>query len=334
MMRFMLLCYGFLLLWACSSTPLQNSSSFVSLKEVASAGGFEVQYQEQKAILIRHPQRIIVEEGNPFLSVNGKLMEIAEAPQRQGEELFVPESVKPFLLSLSPLSPLSEEKESGVKVVDLSSYLKPIPPLKALPQPAPANSSESPSLKGITILLDPGHGGKDPGSLSRTGKACEKVLVLTLSQRIAQKLQAQGISVRWTRTDDRFVDLKDRIQALSGITFFVSVHLNSFPSPAISGYEAIYQSLPHHEDGLRKRSKALAEAILKELQSKIPQGKSRGLKQNDRRLYVLKNASVPAVLLELGFISNPAEEALLHTSHYQELLASAVAEGILSQLPH
>ncbi|MEK7482914.1 MAG: N-acetylmuramoyl-L-alanine amidase, partial [Planctomycetota bacterium] len=201
------------------------------------------------------------------------------------------------------------------------------PPLKV-----EIKTTEISSGKKTIVVIAPGQGGKDPGGLSHTGKLNEKELTLAISNRVAEVLTACGIKVVFTRTTDTFIPLPERVKEVQSANCFVSIHINSNPNLQCVGYEIIHQTMDHQSEQLRQQSKLLGNQILFNLKKYIPSTRSRGLKNNVRQLHVLKNSKIPAVLLELGFISNPEEEALLNQAGYQKKLAQAIAEGIQQSL--
>ncbi|HET8539029.1 MAG TPA: N-acetylmuramoyl-L-alanine amidase [Anaeromyxobacter sp.] len=218
----------------------------------------------------------------------------------------------------------------------------------------------------FTVVLDPGHGGERDGALSPTG-AKEKDLVLAISRRIAQRIRKVGGKVVFTRTGDIYVPLPNRAAIATAIRadLFLSVHLNSMPTPEqrrhTHGVETYFLS-PDASDthasavAARENADRLAgepepdpddpvAGILSDLQdAEALQSSSRlaydiherlverlgaedrGVKQAP--FYVLAGARMPAVLLEVGFISHDEEGRKLRTREYQERVAEAVVEGI------
>lgn len=171
-----------------------------------------------------------------------------------------------------------------------------------------------------TVILDAGHGGHDPGARPVKG-AHEKHLALDTSRRIASILRQSGLRVVETRTGDYFVTL-DRRVALSNRSrnaIFVSIHYNWARRSKAAGVETFFCGA---------RSSRLAANIQREILR--PYGaKDRGIKF--RKFYVLRNNKRPAVLVELGFLSNPAENSKVQGASTRQRLAEAVARGILAE---
>lgn len=179
----------------------------------------------------------------------------------------------------------------------------------------------------IVITIDPGHGGYDSGAVGPSG-VLEKDVNLAISLKVGSILQQNGIDVVYTRTSDNVSwpsevgqDLQTRIDISNnaGAQYFVCIHSNSADDPSAKGTETYYK------DG-NAESEKLAQAIHSELVN------STGLMDRDIKtanFYVLRNNDIPSVLVEVGFISNPTEEALLNNDSFQNKAAEAIATGIL-----
>lgn len=171
-----------------------------------------------------------------------------------------------------------------------------------------------------TVIIDAGHGGQDRGARAVKGNH-EKVLALDISQRVARLLRQSGMHVIETRTSDNFVTLDKRVATSnrSRNSVFVSIHLNWARRSRASGVETFFYS---------GKSSRLAANIQKEI-ARAYRTHNRGIKPG--RFYVLRNNKRPAVLLELGFLSNPSENATLQQSYTRQKLAEAVVRGILAE---
>ena len=186
------------------------------------------------------------------------------------------------------------------------------------------------------VYLDAGHGGYDPGA-SYFGIS-EKSLTLAIQSRVKAKLESEGYQVVTTRTSDTYVDLTNRSRAAnaSESDIFVSIHINASGSSAAQGIETYYYqpyaeypsriNATYHANPTRlSMSDTLANAIQSSLINATG-AQNQGVKR--RTFAVLRETTAPAVLLELGFLSNPQEAARLTTSAYQETLANAIVAGI------
>ncbi|NJN76724.1 MAG: N-acetylmuramoyl-L-alanine amidase [Synechococcaceae cyanobacterium RL_1_2] len=194
--------------------------------------------------------------------------------------------------------------------------------------PAPPASNNNPTFNNninpsdILVVLDPGHGGKDPGAVG-IGGIREKDIILPISIYIGQLLQSQGIQVRMTRDSDYFVSLAGRAQMANslGADVFVSVHANaiSLSRPEVNGVETYY-----YQNG-------------KDLATLIHNNIMRTMNVNDRgvrtaRFYVLRNTSMPSVLVEVGFTTGREDAPRLVTNEYQQQMAQAITNGILQYI--
>jgi N-acetylmuramoyl-L-alanine amidase len=171
----------------------------------------------------------------------------------------------------------------------------------------------------MRIVIDPGHGGKDPGAIGQKGTK-EKDITLKVAITVASLLQQAGIATKLTRTSDVFVELDDRAKIANsfGANYFVSIHCNSATDRSARGIETYcYQ---FGGDGEK-----LAQSIQDEL-IKATGLTDRGVKAAN--FAVLRETKMPAVLTELAFISNPEEEKLLADTEFQDKCAMAIAKGI------
>jgi N-acetylmuramoyl-L-alanine amidase len=171
-----------------------------------------------------------------------------------------------------------------------------------------------------TIVIDAGHGGHDRGGVpyQRIG---EKGLTLDVAQRLRRVLQAQGYRVIMTRNSDVFIPLGTRVAIANsnrGATF-VSVHFNSSRRSGANGVETYYY---------RSDSASLAASIHRNVVAGAPT-ENRGIRR--RGFYVLRRTSIPSVLVECGFLTNPSEGRLAQSASYRQLLAERIARGIARQ---
>lgn len=177
-------------------------------------------------------------------------------------------------------------------------------------------------IVGQTIVIDPGHGGKDPGA-SGNGLV-EKEIVLDVSKRVNSKLFNSLAKVVMTRESDTYPTLEARVNQAekSGADMFVSIHVNSFTSGAASGTETWYDSTY-----AAAASKELAEEIQKELVKALGTN-DRGVKEGG--FYVVKHTKMPSVLVELAFISNSSDADKLASNTYRQKAADAIYRGIMN----
>lgn len=185
-------------------------------------------------------------------------------------------------------------------------------------------------IKGKVIAIDPGHGGTDVGAPSQNG-VYEKELTLPIALELEKKLKKAGAKVYLTRHDDRDVygprsSAVDELQARSDVgndneaDIFISIHINSFTNPKIGGISSYFFPKTPYD-------KKLAAKIGAKIANKDGFGGDRGV--NEAGFYVLKHTTMPATLVEIGFISNPKEEKLLLKKKVQEEFAELMCEGII-----
>ncbi len=214
------------------------------------------------------------------------------------------------------------------------------------------------------IMLDPGHGGKDPGAMSKAGMR-EKDITLDIVKRLRDQLAASGFIVTMTRGGDEFIPLEERARLAnaSKVDLFVSIHVNSSRAKSIQGMEIFsLRELTSRElktvdfsdynrqvfsrfqmdssDGMiddilldmlhnykQAESKNLAQFIAKDITGAM------GVENRGAKIAgfsVLRNTLIPAILVEVGFLSNKSEESLLGTEEYRQKIADNLAKSILN----
>ena len=230
---------------------------------------------------------------------------------------------------------------------------------EALPEPPAAAVSRR--IK--RIVIDAGHGGRDPGAIGKSGLR-EKDVNLDIARRLANLLESKGISAILTRSSDKFIPLEARadIANKADADLFISLHSNAARSRKLNGFEVYYitdkiddssralnsarngdlniESPSFYGNSLnikaalwdmlytesRGRSISLAQSICQSAQRNMG---LRILGVKGARFVVLKGSHVPAVLVEMGFLSHPTEERCLRNGFYRQQLAEAISAGIL-----
>ena len=256
-----------------------------------------------------------------------------------------------------PVAVAAPPKEASVKpkTVPPPKETKPTPAPPKAPKPVPDPSlAQQLDLSVKTIVIDPGHGGKDPGAVSQARQ--EKQIVLSLSKTLRDILIKKGYHVRLTRETDVFLPLRRRTQFATNhkADLFISIHTNASLSAKVAGIETYYLALASDKSAritamrenvgaaynmkeldalvgrIPKERKSIESRRLAELiQAQLTSGKQvrdRGVKHAP--FVVLIGTKVPAVLVEVGFISNPTEGKKLTTKAYQRQLATGIAKGI------
>ncbi len=207
------------------------------------------------------------------------------------------------------------------------------------------------------ILIDPGHGGIDGGAENAAG-TCEKDINLAIGKMLAEKLEPYDVDVKLTReedcglytgvkndgTDEMEIEGKRSIRSLKSedlserkkmaekldADVFISIHLNSYKQDrSVYGAQTFYTSGGNEAVG--EKSRQLAELIQNQFVTQIDNGNDR-VAMNKNDVIIMKNAKVPTVIAECGFLSNMNEASQLIKSDYQETLADAIKKGILEYL--
>jgi len=187
------------------------------------------------------------------------------------------------------------------------------------------------------VILDPGHGGEDPGAVSNYSGIAEKDINLRIALMLKECLEADNYRVIMTREEDvlnykpgtknitekRRQDLTARRKLIdsSGADIVVSIHLNKFEEPQYYGAQTFYP--PGSAE-----SERLAVCVQNALRENVDPSNNRKALVKKERIVILRDLVVPTVLVECGFLSNSQEEALLRTVDYQEKIARAIKKGI------
>ncbi len=263
-------------------------------------------------------------ESQRYLSVSAQGDEIALVVRRaDGVKVDI---VRQYLDSrwvyLQPLSdnnrianrPPTEVPISVPKIID-----RPTPKQDTSPVVRPSNGR-------VLVMLDPGHGGKDPGAIGLGGLK-EIDVILPVAKRVAEILAKQGIAVKMTRNSDYFVGLDERVTMSreAGATLFVSIHANSIDNrPDVNGLELYHYNL----------GRSFAETVHS---TTVDYVNKNGFYLNDRRVrsarfLVLRKSAIPAILVEMGYLTNEAESARLRREDYQKVMAEGIAKGIIQYI--
>jgi N-acetylmuramoyl-L-alanine amidase len=257
-------------------------------------------------------------------------------------------------------APVTESGGTGEVDPEISSVDLPLPP-------DPTSDGRYPlarqlGLSAKRVIIDPGHGGHDPGTTSRTGIK-EKDLVLDISRRVAKLLEQDGeYEVLMTRNDDTYPPLEERTAIANSreADLFVSIHANAHPSRRVRGIETFYLNLATTPDAEQTaaRENAVSTRRMGELQDILRQimnnsriaesgdfaehvqnsmvegvldGKHQGSRNHGVKtapFYVLLGANMPSVLIEVSYLSNTEDARLLSQHQYRQRIAESIAEGI------
>ena len=179
--------------------------------------------------------------------------------------------------------------------------------------PADQSLSSNP-LKGKTIVLDPGHGGSDQGASSSTpSKSLEKNYTLKTAKELKKLLNKEGAHVNMTRSNDKYVSLDDR--NIKGDAF-ISIHNDALDSSNANGVTVYW---------FKDKQESLAQTLNSAIQKKALLT-NRGSRQQNYQ--VLRQTDIPAVLLELGYISNPTDESMINDQLHRQVVEQAIVDGL------
>ncbi|MFC1804397.1 N-acetylmuramoyl-L-alanine amidase [Candidatus Omnitrophota bacterium] len=330
-----------LLFYGCATVPVREAiptyriegNSYFSLSELCKARGIDWDYDTftRRISLTKGAQRINLTVGGKLALVNGKAKRLRHPVRLHRGELVIPRRFK-----------------EGV----LDTLFK-----------SRGKSKTCPAWSRISkVVIDPGHGGRDPGAIGRKGLR-EKDVNLDIARKLKSLLEAEGIEVLMTRSADTFVSLPRRVAIAndSGADFFLSIHANANRVRSLRGFEVYYVSLRVGDsqravssarkadldpqigtiaaDSLSLRAtlwdmiytQARRESI--ELARFVSGSVNRDLGMRvigikDANFHVLKGVHMPAVLLEVGFLSNYSEERMLGNSYHRQQIAEAIAGSL------
>lgn len=195
-------------------------------------------------------------------------------------------------------------------------------------QPATVDSEELQA--GYIVVLDAGHGGVDGGAVGSKTGVVEAGLNLTIVKLVQAGLEARGVGVLLTRTDDdalargKKADMQARKKVMNqpGVDIVVSIHMNKFRDSAVKGPMAFY--MKGSEEG-RRLAELVIAAVCEAVESPVR-------KANPADYFMIRESPLPSVLVECGFLSNAADEALLQEPQYQRALAEGVVTGVMGYL--
>ena len=188
-------------------------------------------------------------------------------------------------------------------------------------------------LDNIVVAIDAGHGGNDPGKT--VGDVNEKDINLSIAKKLKAPLEEEGITVIMTREEDKglykeadsnkkVTDMKNRCELINSnkVDLLISIHQNSYPQESVKGAQCFYYKASAEGE---KLASILQEKLIEKLDNK----NTRKAKANDS-YYILLNVSSPAVIVECGFLTNNGERKKLQEEQYQDNIALAIKDGVIS----
>lgn len=303
------------------------------------------------------PFRVVVDvRGKTFTSNQKKLTKLRPVETPEVAAPNSPSHTQPLVIHAEQMKLLAaKQQERKIVKITRDKVVTPLPDLSA------PSLAQQLGLKVGRIVLDPGHGGKDPGALANGLK--EKDVVLKFARQLKPVIEKElGCEVLLTRNNDTFISLEERtaIANTRNADLFISIHLNAHPSPKVRGLETYYLNLSTNAEAMRvaamenatstnqmsdlqdilqdilqnskiKESSRLAEQVHGSLVTGLTQksfGNIPNLGVKQAPFYVLIGAQMPAILMELAFISNEEDAQNIQSDQYLSVMAREIAIGI------
>jgi len=225
-----------------------------------------------------------------------------------------------FFVNGKPIGPVGKVRKVGHTIYVPDALVSQI---RARLGTAPPPAKPPAVTRRATIVIDAGHGGRDPGTTAVNGRY-EKRINLAVAHKTAARLKRKGHQVTMTRQGDQFIELESRAAIANQLDadLFVSIHADWASSPTAQGF-TVYIA-PTASRDTQRAAQAIARAMA------TTGLDNRGVRRNDYR--VLVKTRGPAVLIELGYLSNAREAAKLQTDTFQDRLAAAITTGISDYL--
>ena len=308
----------------------------------------------QKVVFYVDNKKIKISNQVTFIEIENNLFQLTSKVVNQNDNYYIPtESFFSIIQNLSISSSIKYINDE-IRLTSISELKKTIKTVDL--------RSEKEKWEFKTIVIDAGHGGKDPGAVGYRGTK-EKDIALDVAKRLEKKLSKNmNVKIIMTRDEDVFLRLSERTKIAneSNGNLFISIHTNAAEDRRASGFETFLIGPNKNEAAVRvaarenavlelegstgkkltnedliqatiaqsafaSKSEQFASMVQKEIKKRV-QSKDRGVKQAG--FYVLMGASMPNVLVELGFISNPSEEKKLRSPQYRDQLATAIYRAV------
>ena len=338
---------------------LKKDQYYLSVNDFGSitGSGFFVNDKTKKIVIYIDGLKVKLSQNIAFIVIDDKIYQMQSKLIKSNDEYYVP--IDDFFNILSIHGSGHQSIDYTTMSISLNSKIK---NTKEIPAVNVDLTKEKNRWKLDTIIIDPGHGGKDPGAIGYRGTK-EKDITLDVAKRLVKKIERNmNINTILTRDEDIFIRLQDRTKLANSNNgkLFISIHANSAEDRRANGFETYMIGMNKNAAAVRTAARENAvldleggsatkltdEALIKvtiaqsgfangsekfaalvqEEMNKRLQSKDRGVKQAG--FYVLAYASMPNVLIELGYLSNPAEEKKLKSSQYKDALATSIYRAI------
>ncbi len=286
----------------------QDFSDKVSVQQLSQQLGLTVVRRSASTVMLKNSANTVLlySDPNGQAYVNCRPVGGAGGFESAGDTMYIPrETVGAIRASLRPNV-----------VVQVSQNI---------PNP-PSDPGHGGNRATGKVVIDAGHGGNDPGTNGHG--ANEKSINLALALAVSKILRQRGVDTVLTRSNDTFIELDDRcdIANRSGAKLFVSIHINASKKASNRGHEVLVP------DATSPKANLAAQDISKELTAAGMAPHGSGVRKDDRGLRVLRHTDIPAVLVEVGFLSNSADAAIMTDRSRQQRIAEGIADGIIDYL--
>jgi N-acetylmuramoyl-L-alanine amidase len=352
------------------------AEEFVNVRYLETQSGVTVRYELNKDTIEVTSQansaRIVI--GYPYIIYGDSVEKLETPPFCENGQIFITQKAYDVIKnSLLPARPQAGNTARATAVVVPAATAAPAPKATAVaaaPKQNRPNPTATPEAAGVRIydkqapsrngrkliVLDPGHGGNDPGAVGPT-KYYEKDAVLDIARRVEKYLKPYKYDVYLTRRDDKFISLKQRAVVANNkdADLFVSIHCNASPNSKVKGtrsyiYSRVASSKAAAEAAKFENKKAGSfEFLLNDLrknafeylsieaagyiqQNLVKSLKLKWLPTERAPFYVLANTNMPSVLVETAFISNREEEKKLADAGFRDMVAKGITKGIVEYL--
>ena len=358
------------------SLHTREKSSYLDVKELADLLGGRLEWESpgERLVWLLDGRSFVFADLIAFFTVENRPCQLVAPCLLDGGRFLVPaQFAVEYLPALLPERFVYNKLDA--RLVDRTGITQPVPSAASrIKEPVPGSvprstEKDAASYRIHTVVVDPGHGGKDPGTLHRKYRLNEKDIVLDISKKVAEKLTKESkLNVILTRGSDTFIPLarRGRIANEKGAGLFVSIHVNSAKNSRLNGSSTYFldaaktgeeratamlenAALQYEVEGADQEKREEVNLILQDMaqneylrESKelstfiqlelagISGLKGRGLRQAN--FAVLRGTYMPAALVETAYISNASDEKQLNSSRFRTRLAGAITAGILKYI--
>ena len=299
---------------------IQDNRTLVPLRVLAEIFGAKVHWEDPGKVTVYHEDNIIIlNKGSEYISINGTVQKTDTKVLEKEDYIMVP------LKFFSDYLKVEVEWYSESKVVNMIIEDEEL--VKRVEEVSRSYKRKS-VYDGYTVVLDPGHGGNDNGAYY--GGIAEKTINLNIAKKVKEILEKYDIKVYMTRNSDITTSLETRTSLANRLKadLYISIHSNAIANSSIKGTEILYKQNSLLKDGVS--NKILAQNLSNSV-SEYAGTYERGL-INRTNLYVLNRTTMPAALVEVGYMTNSSDLSKLKSETFRNKAAEGIADGILDTL--